>query len=100
MQFQISEFYPTHMVWSNNGASPWTHEYIITIIHAIADCAISNAFLTSLKFFKESEVPGNCNQWTKINEPQLLKCLQVVLSVFVLIYFIVKKLWQRSRLWE
>lgn len=47
------------MIWSNDSASPGAHKYIIAIIHTIANCAISNAFLTPLKLLKESEVPGN-----------------------------------------
>jgi hypothetical protein len=50
------------MIWSNDSASPGAHKYIIAIIHTIANCAISNAFLTPLKLLKESEVPGNCSQ--------------------------------------
>lgn len=62
LQTKSGGCYTTHMIWSNDSASPGAHKYIIAIIHTIANCAISNAFLTPLKLLKESEVPGNYSQ--------------------------------------
>ena len=49
-----------YIMGANNGASPRAHVNVITIIHSIANCAISNTFFSSFKLLQQSEVPWNC----------------------------------------
>jgi len=42
----------TYTRGANNSPSPWLHEYIIGVIHPIANSSISNSLLTSLKLFQ------------------------------------------------
>lgn len=49
-----------YIVWTNYGASPRAHVNVISVVHSIADSAISNAFFTPFKFLQQSKVPWDC----------------------------------------
>lgn len=46
-----------YIVRTNNGSSPRAHVDVVSIIHSIADSAISDPFFSSFKFLQQSEVP-------------------------------------------
>jgi hypothetical protein len=50
----------TYIMGADDGASPKAHVNVITIIHSIANSAITNTFFTSFKLLQQSEVPWNC----------------------------------------
>lgn len=49
-----------YIVRTNYSASPRAHVNVVSIIHSIADSAISNAFFSAFKFLQQSEVPWYC----------------------------------------
>jgi len=62
-----------YIVGANDGASPRAHVDVISVIHSIANSAITDTFFTSFKLLQQSEVPWNCIEthtlklWNKLN---------------------------------
>ncbi len=78
--------YTTYIRRANDSSCPGTHIYVISIIHSIAHCPITNALLTSLKLFKQSKVSGNCRDVlstvkNSINELLDLFCMQLLMRL-------------------
>ena len=58
----------THIVRANYCTRPRAHVNIITIVHPIADTAISNPLLTAFKLLQQPEVPRNYITITNTNK--------------------------------
>lgn len=55
-----------YIMRTNNGACPRPHINVITIIHPIAHCAISNTFFSTFKLFQQSEISRDYKKKFKV----------------------------------
>lgn len=87
----INSAFMYSIMGANDGASPRAHVNVITIIHSIAYCAITNTLFSSFKLLQQSEVPWNDDTgsgWAKRHGWFLMKWVLWIWS---------ENLWQRKK---
>ena len=50
-----------HVMRTNDGPCPRAHINVISVIHSVAHCTITNTLLPAFKLLQQSEIPRDCN---------------------------------------